>query len=165
MDKKLNCIFSIFVQVICAFCLRRFWSTEDLRRHMRTHSGERPFQCDICFRKFTLKHSMLRHRKKHTSPNGTPLSQGSAGMHHNGNSASDSEDESVPPPTPASLMLDHAKLLTRLPELLNRQYGHYKFGEENSDLIGSLLGINDQRTLNLALSSASEAAKILGVDK
>jgi len=28
-------------KVICAFCMRRFWSTEDLRRHMRTHSGER----------------------------------------------------------------------------------------------------------------------------
>lgn len=24
-------------KVICAFCVRRFWSTEDLRRHMRTH--------------------------------------------------------------------------------------------------------------------------------
>lgn len=31
-------------KVICAFCVRRFWSTEDLRRHMRTHSGERPFR-------------------------------------------------------------------------------------------------------------------------
>lgn len=47
--------------------MRRFWSAEDLRRHMRTHTGERPFQCDICCRKFTLKHSMLRHRKKHES--------------------------------------------------------------------------------------------------
>ncbi|XP_011640258.1 ras-responsive element-binding protein 1 [Pogonomyrmex barbatus] len=54
-------------KVVCAFCMRRFWSAEDLRRHMRTHTGERPFECDICTRKFTLKHSMLRHRKKHES--------------------------------------------------------------------------------------------------
>ena len=52
-------------KVTCAFCLRRFWSAEDLRRHMRTHTGERPFHCDVCSRRFTLKHSMLRHRRKH----------------------------------------------------------------------------------------------------
>lgn len=28
-------------KVKCAFCMRRFWSSEDLRRHMRKHSGER----------------------------------------------------------------------------------------------------------------------------
>ncbi|XP_066588393.1 ras-responsive element-binding protein 1 isoform X2 [Prorops nasuta] len=58
-------------KVVCAFCMRRFWSAEDLRRHMRTHTGERPFSCDICCRRFTLKHSMLRHRKKHESIDST----------------------------------------------------------------------------------------------
>ncbi|CAL8070008.1 unnamed protein product [Orchesella dallaii] len=52
-------------KVLCAFCIRRFWSVEDLRRHMRSHTGERPFSCEYCSRRFTLKHSMLRHLKKH----------------------------------------------------------------------------------------------------
>ena len=54
-------------KIICLFCSRKFWSAEDLRRHVRTHTGERPFSCDICSRRFTLKHSMLRHKKKHDS--------------------------------------------------------------------------------------------------
>merc|ERR1712083_766090 len=54
-------------KIICLFCSHKFWSAEDLRRHVRTHTGERPFSCDICSRRFALKHAMLRHKKKHDS--------------------------------------------------------------------------------------------------
>ncbi|KAJ6638186.1 Ras-responsive element-binding protein 1 [Pseudolycoriella hygida] len=151
-------------KVICAFCMRRFWSTEDLRRHMRTHSGERPFQCNICMRKFTLKHSMLRHQKKHTNTN--PVG--------NGNSASDLSDEestSMVVTNPLSRLLKIPDLIPKelswkLQNELRRSDFARGEGEETSELIGNLLGISDPRILNrVFLSSPDEAAKLLGVEK
>ncbi|XP_064640018.1 ras-responsive element-binding protein 1-like isoform X2 [Lineus longissimus] len=58
-------ILAVERKVFCALCPKKFWSLQDLRRHMRSHTGEKPFECDICGRYFTLKHSMMRHRRKH----------------------------------------------------------------------------------------------------
>ncbi|XP_039312324.1 ras-responsive element-binding protein 1 isoform X1 [Solenopsis invicta] len=89
-------------KVVCAFCMRRFWSAEDLRRHMRTHTGERPFECDICTRKFTLKHSMLRHRKKHESVDSAM---------YIGNSG-DEENSPAQPPTITPRSQQHSPIST-----------------------------------------------------
>ncbi|XP_066480451.1 ras-responsive element-binding protein 1 isoform X2 [Tiliqua scincoides] len=50
---------------VCTVCDKRFWSLQDLTRHMRSHTGERPYQCPICERTFTLKHSLVRHQIIH----------------------------------------------------------------------------------------------------
>lgn len=160
-------------KVVCAFCIRRFWSAEDLRRHMRTHSGERPFACDLCRRRFTLKHSMLRHRKKHrdeitddedASPSNNPLEENvTNGYRYQDDDGSGNEipsnvnNNNSPPSAPYEKKL---KL-----DMTSRKYSSETENDaENSDLIGKLLGIPD-KTINKLLSSADEAAKILGVNK
>uniref|UniRef100_A0A8C5M5X7 Ras-responsive element-binding protein 1 n=1 Tax=Leptobrachium leishanense TaxID=445787 RepID=A0A8C5M5X7_9ANUR len=50
---------------ICTVCTKRFWSLQDLTRHMRSHTGERPYKCQTCERTFTLKHSLVRHQRIH----------------------------------------------------------------------------------------------------
>ncbi|KAG8442424.1 hypothetical protein GDO86_011273 [Hymenochirus boettgeri] len=50
---------------ICSVCSKRFWSLQDLTRHMRSHTGERPYKCQTCDRTFTLKHSLVRHQRIH----------------------------------------------------------------------------------------------------
>ncbi|KAF5405804.1 hypothetical protein PHET_00668 [Paragonimus heterotremus] len=51
--------------VSCCICLHRFGSHQDLQRHMRSHTGERPFVCPDCGKEFSLKHSMHRHYRVH----------------------------------------------------------------------------------------------------
>ncbi|CAB3249715.1 unnamed protein product [Arctia plantaginis] len=135
-------------KVVCAFCVRRFWSAEDLRRHMRTHSGERPFACDLCRRRFTLKHSMLRHRKKHReeitddeepSPPNTPIEENvTNGYRYQDEDGSGNEipsnvnNNNSPPSAPYDKKL---KL-----DMTSRKYSSEAENDpENSDLIGKLL--------------------------
>ena len=54
----------------CHLCNKFFGSKKtDLERHMLTHSGVKPFQCQLCKRKFTSKSSLNTHVKRVHSKN------------------------------------------------------------------------------------------------
>lgn len=48
---------------MCPFCRRVFSHGYYLERHLRTHTDERPFSCDICERAFHMKHHLTNHRR------------------------------------------------------------------------------------------------------
>ena len=50
----------------CTICNKLFARGSDLRVHMRTHSGEKPFSCSTCHKKFGKKSHLSRHEFLHT---------------------------------------------------------------------------------------------------
>lgn len=49
----------------CSFCDSTFQKTEHLRRHERSHTKERPYECPECGKKFTRADSLVRHGRLH----------------------------------------------------------------------------------------------------
>lgn len=54
------------INIILQVCDAAFCRKPYLEVHMRTHTGERPFQCELCLKRFTQKSSLNTHKRVHT---------------------------------------------------------------------------------------------------
>lgn len=48
----------------CKYCKLKFYRKSDWKRHVRIHTGEKPFECCICLQTFSQKSSLKRHSKR-----------------------------------------------------------------------------------------------------
>uniref|UniRef100_A0A3P9IBU7 Zinc finger protein 341 n=1 Tax=Oryzias latipes TaxID=8090 RepID=A0A3P9IBU7_ORYLA len=49
----------------CSFCDKTFTKNFDLQQHIRSHTGEKPFQCIVCGRAFAQKSNVKKHMQTH----------------------------------------------------------------------------------------------------
>jgi len=50
---------------VCAVCEKRFVCVTTMKRHLVTHTGEKPFSCKVCGKQYTQKGNLRVHERTH----------------------------------------------------------------------------------------------------
>lgn len=55
-----------FVEFLCSLCNYKSYNATNIKRHVRLHTGERPFRCNICYKDFNEKGHLKKHLAIHS---------------------------------------------------------------------------------------------------
>ncbi|KAH9170725.1 STE like transcription factor-domain-containing protein [Lactarius sanguifluus] len=74
-------------------CGRLFKRLEHLKRHLRTHTMERPFQCSVCWKRFSRSDNLTQHARIHARSSDSGASTFGQGMF--GDEGADADNEGL----------------------------------------------------------------------